>query len=170
MIHRVADTQLGSHTHMPILANVSFGIYALMPLGWAFMIATILLEIVLFSRLASGIWWNDRVVVPVIVANVVSGAAGFGLSLLLNGGWWLVVWMPWVSSNEIDFSRHLAAISVYYAGAFMLSVLIEGLLEQVLLMARFDKKATWRACFLSNLASYVIGSVAMYSWSFGLWD
>jgi hypothetical protein len=153
----------------PVLANVSFGIYVLMPLGWVFMAAIIGIEIVVLSRFLGGVWWHKKAAVAAVVANLVSGAVGLGLSLFLNGGWWLVVWMPWVSSHEVDFSRHFAALSVYYAAAFVLSVGIEGVVEQRMLRSQFEKGKIWKACIFSNAVSYIIGGVGMYSWSFGLW-
>lgn len=152
----------------PIIADVSFGIFALMPLGWAFMAAIILIEIIMMSRRLTGHWWEKRIAVAATVANLVSGAVGFGLSLLLNGGWWLVVWIPWVSRNEVAVPRQLAALTIYYVVAFVLSVIIEGPIEQLILMRRFGTRAIWKNCFWANVASYLFGSLAMYSWSFGI--
>lgn len=154
---------------MTILANVSFGIYALMPLGWAFMVAIVLLEILMISRLLGGVWWKKCFAWPVIVANAVSGAIGFAVSLLMNGGWWLVVWMPWISPNEVDLTKQFTVISVYYAGAFLISVATEGLVEQLMLRRRAEKKKVWLGCVSSNVVSYVLGGTVLYSWSFGLW-
>ena len=151
-----------------ILANVSFGIFAFTPFGWAFMAAIIVLEILVLSRSLSGKWWHTKTAVTAIIANLVSGAVGFGLSLFLNGGWWLVVWMPWVSSKEVTIPRHLTELSIYYIGAFVLSIAIEGVVEQIRLKSQFEKKKIWKTCLMANVASYIIGSVAMYSWSFDL--
>ena len=151
-----------------IIANVSFGIYAVMPHGWAFMVATVALEIALLSRLLGGTWWNKKLIVPTLVANALSGATGFATSLKLNGGWWLVLWMPWVSSNEVDLKTQLSAISIYYAVAFIVTVFIEGATMYFWLRRRFGTSKALQATFLSNVCSYVLGSLAMYSWSFGL--
>ncbi|MFZ5495917.1 MAG: hypothetical protein ACOZE5_11360 [Verrucomicrobiota bacterium] len=154
---------------MAILANVSFGIYAFMPLGWVFMAAIVLLEISLISRLLGGVWWKKEFMWPVIVANAVSGVIGFAVSLFMNGGWWLVVWMPWVSPNEVDLAKQFTVISIYYAGAFLISVVAESVIEQLMLRGRAGKKKVWLACAFSNIASYVLGGAVLYSWSFGLW-
>lgn len=152
-----------------ILANVSFGIYALMPHGWAFMAAIVILEITLVSRLLAGAWWKKELVWPLALANAVSGGIGFAVSLLLNGGWWLVLWIPWVSPHEVNLEKHLMMISTYYACAFLVSVVTEGIVEHLMLRRRFEKKRIWLACVASNVASYAIGSVFLYSWSFGVW-
>lgn len=61
-----------------------------MPFGWAFMAAIVLLEISLISRLLGGAWWKKEYMWPVIVANAVSGAIGFAVSLFMTGS--LVGW------------------------------------------------------------------------------
>jgi len=93
---------------------------------------------------------------------------GFGLSLLANGGWWLVIWMPWVSSNEVDIPADLLAISIYYIICFILSVAIEGLFLQYFLKRYFSRLEIWKACLLANTLSYAVGSIFMYSLSFSV--
>ena len=60
-------------------------------------------------------------------SHFISGITGIILTLILNGGWWLVVWFPWVGSHEIDLSvpNALWGLSLFYLAAFVLSVLIE---------------------------------------------
>jgi hypothetical protein len=149
-----------------LFANVSFGIFALMPLGWAFMALIIALESVVSSRTLASSWWRRKPAGAVLAANTVSGTVGFFASLKLNGGWWLVVWMPWVSGHEVDLPRHLLALSIYYVVAFVLSVAIEGFVMWLLLRKDHPARDIWRTCFLSNVWSYALGSIAMYSWSF----
>jgi len=153
----------------PMVANVSFGIYALMPLGWVFMCAVILLEIVIMSRLLRREWWSRAVVLPTVTANLLSGCAGFFVSDLIDGGWWSVVWMPWVSSNEVDLKHQFLALTAYYVCAFAGSIAIEGCAEWLMLRRRFPSGQIWKACIGSNAVSYLSGSIVMYSWSFGLW-
>ncbi len=60
------------------LANVSFGILALTPYGWAFMLAIIVLESLVLSRLVARCWWNSGTARAAILANTMSGLVGFG--------------------------------------------------------------------------------------------
>ena len=82
-----------------IVWNVSFGIYAFLPQGWIFMIAIILIECLGFSKLMTSKWKENKIYLTMIISNLVSGTIGIIGSMLVNGGWWLVVWFPWVSSN-----------------------------------------------------------------------
>ncbi len=79
---------------MPL--NVSFGIYAFLPMGWLFMALIILGEAFLMSRYLVRKGFDKRIYLSAAVANAISGAVGIAISMALNGGWWLVVWFPWV--------------------------------------------------------------------------
>ena len=84
-----------------ITLNVSFGIYAFLPQGWIFMIAIILIECLGFSKLMISKWKETKIYSTMIISNLVSGIIGIIVSMILNGGWWLVVWFPWVGGNEV---------------------------------------------------------------------
>lgn len=144
---------------MPL--NVSFGIYAFLPMGWLFMAFIILGEAFLMSRYLIGKRFDKRIYLSTTVANVVSGAVGIAASLALNGGWWLVVWFPWVSSHEVDIhsSQAVWALVIYYVVALVLSVLIELLVNHLMLLKRFPFRKTLRATLVANAASYSLGGV-----------
>ena len=99
-----------------LLLNVSFGILILMPQGWLFMILIMLLESFISSELLCKRKFDGRITATVFFANFVSGLFGIIITLILNGGWWLVVWFPWVSSHEVDFSipNELTGFIIYY--------------------------------------------------------
>ena len=77
--------------------NVSFGIYAFLPMGWLFMAFVILGEGFLMSWYLIRKKFDKKIYLTETVSNIVSGAVGIITTLALNGGWWLVVWFPWVS-------------------------------------------------------------------------
>ena len=84
------------------------------------------------------------------------------------GGWWLVVWFPWVSSHEVDFSipNELTGFIIYYIVAFVLSVVIELLINYSMLGKIHPAKKIFRTTLLVNLASYFLGSIIIYSLGF----
>ena len=53
-----------------------------------------------------------------------------------------------------------------YAIAFVLSVVIEGVINYVVLRKQYATLKIWKATLLVNIISYAVGSVAMYSYSF----
>ena len=141
--------------------NVSFGIYAFLPMGWLFMAFIILGEAFLMSRYLVRKKFDKKIYLSATVSNIVSGALGIMTTMALNGGWWLVVWFPWVSSHEVDIhSRQEAlALALYYLVALILSVLIELLANHLLLRKQYSFKKTLQATLIANAFSYILGAV-----------
>lgn len=146
-----------------MLLNVSFGIYALLPQGWLFMMLVILCEAVLMSRFLVHSNKNTRIYLSALLSNVVSGLFGIITSLKLNGGWWLVVWFPWVSGHEVNVSNkaELAYFLVYYFIAFFLSVLIELAVNCALLHKRYALSEIFKATLKVNIVTYCVGGVLL---------
>ena len=87
---------------MHLLLNVSFGIFAFLPMGWLFMAFIIVGEAFLMSKYLIQRKFNKRIWGSAAISNIVSGVIGIIITMILNGGWWLVVWFPWVSSHEVN--------------------------------------------------------------------
>jgi len=141
--------------------NVSFGIYAFLPMGWLFMAFVILGEAFLMSRYLIGKKFDKKIYLTAALSNIVSGAVGIITTLALNGGWWLVVWFPWVSKHEVDIHdpQDLWALVLFYAVALILSVLIELLINHLMLRKRYPFRKTLHATLIANAFSYVLGAV-----------
>ena len=141
--------------------NVSFGIYAFLPMGWLFMAFVILGEGFLMSRYLIKKKFNKRIYLTAALSNIVSGAVGIITTLALNGGWWLVVWFPWVSKHEVDVRdpQSLRTLVLFYAAALILSVLIELLVNHLMLQKRYPFKKTLHATLIANAFSYILGAV-----------
>ena len=141
--------------------NVSFGIYAFLPMGWLFMAFVMLGEGFLMSWRLIRKKFNKRIYLTAALSNIVSGAVGIITSLALNGGWWLVVWFPWVSKHEVDIHdpQSLRTLVLFYAAALILSVLIELLVNHLMLRKRYPFKKTLHATLIANAFSYILGAV-----------
>ena len=150
------------------MLNVSFGIFAFMPQGWVFMILIMLLESFIMSELLCKRKFTRRITASVFCSNFISGLLGIIITLIINGGWFLVVWFPWVSSHEIDLSapNALMGFIVFYLVAFVLSVLIEILINYIILGRIYPFGKILKATLLANIASYLAGSIVLYSYSF----
>jgi len=146
--------------------NVSFGIYVLLPQGWAFMITIILIECLGLSYILTKKWYSRKAYKTAIFPNLISGIIGFIGSIVMNGGWWLVVWFPWVSYNEVRGPEGFKSLAIFYGIAFVLTLLIEGLVNYLILKNDFKKSKIMKTTIIVNIISYAIGSSAMYSYSF----
>lgn len=148
-----------------MILNVSFGIFALLPQGWIFMTIIILLECVILSYLTTKFRYDKLIYSTIFISNFLSGLVGFGISILLNGGWWLVVWFPWVSNHEVG-ENAFNELMIYYGCAFVLTLLIEGLINYLFLRKTYPSSKILYYTLLINIISYTFGSIALYSYSF----
>ena len=132
-----------------------------MPQGWLFMLLIILLEACIMSRVLLKKWLESGVFVSALVANAVSGIVGIVISMLLNGGWWLVVWFPWVTSNEVNIREPHALLGLlaYYVVALVLSVLIEWCINHFMLRKTYSAREILKSTLLANAVSYTLGAV-----------
>jgi hypothetical protein len=152
------------------LLDVSFGIFAFLPLGWIFMAFVIILECYLISKLLTNKWNNLRIYLVVSCSNISSGLVGIVTSMILNGGWYLVVWFPWVSSNEINIHKmdSLKALIFFYLLSFIVSIILETIINLIFLRHYYSKKNIIKSTLIANIATYLIGSLILYSYSFGV--
>ena len=141
--------------------NVSFGILAFLPMGWLFMAFIIFCEAFLMSKYLIDRRFNKRIYLSAAASNVISGAVGIITTMAINGGWWLVVWFPWVSSNEVNVCnpRQLLSLAVYYMTALVLSVMIELIVNFLILRRRHQRRRILIATLRANAFSYVLGAL-----------
>lgn len=152
-----------------ILLDVSFGIFAFLPQGWIFMVFVIILECLAMTRLLLPKWFDNKIYKIAALSNIISGLTGIIISMIVNGGWYLVVWFPWVSSNEINLSHKgaLKELMFFYVLAFVLTLIIETIINVLFLRNHYSNQKIIRATFIANILSYAVGSIVLYSYSFG---
>jgi len=148
-----------------ILLNVSFGIYAFLPQGWLFMAFIILIESVILTKFLSHKWYDKRIYGITTLTNTISGIIGIVISIVLNGGWWMVVWFPWVSSYEVR-PENIKWLVIFYACAFILTIIIELFTNWLFLKKHYKSKQILIASMIANIVSYAVGSLVLYSYSF----
>jgi hypothetical protein len=151
-----------------IFLDVSFGIFAFMPMGWVFMAFVIVIECLVMTRSLLPVWYNKRVYTITMLTNIISGLTGIVISMILNGGWYLVVWFPWVSNNEIDLTKKgaLSSLIIFYLLTFILTLVIETITNILFLESRYAKRKIIKATIIANVSSYAVGTLVLYSYSF----
>ena len=130
----------------------------------------ILIECLILTKVFKQAWFNKKIYGVTALTNVISGIVGIGISMILNGGWYLVVWFPWVSSNEFNLSNKesLNGLIIFYLGAFILTIIIETLTNWLFLRKHYKAKQILVRTLIANIISYAIGTIVLYSYSFGL--
>ncbi len=149
-----------------VVANVSFGILAFTPLGWIFISIVIAIEAIVLSKVLHNTLVDVKVGLLSLASNGISAVAGVGLSLLHNGGWWLVVWIPWVSSNEVS-PQAMPRFRVYLLVAFVLTLAIESGFN-LLILRKHPVKTVLKGTLLANALTAVGLAAVLYSFG-GLW-
>ena len=127
-------------------------------------------ECYLISKLLTAKWVNKRIYWVVAGSNITSGLVGIVTSMLLNGGWYLVVWFPWVSSHEINIHNKeaLRALVIFYLVAFVVSIAIETIFNLLFLKKVYMVKRIIWATVIANIVTYLVGTLVLYSYSLGL--
>lgn len=145
------------------LLNVSFGIFAFTPLGWLFMAFVILCEALLLTKFLIRKKYDKKIYRTVLLSNTVSGITGIITTFQLNGGWWLVVWFPWVCSHEVDVRNpnELIDLLIYYLVAFILSILIELGINYLCLKKEYTIKSILNGTIWANMVTYAIGAAIL---------
>lgn len=151
-----------------VLSNVSFGIYAFLPQGWIFILFVIIIECLFLSKYLTNKWLNEKIYKTAFLTNIISGILGIVSTLMLNGGWLLVVWFPWVSSHEINLNTKgsLQKLIIFYMVAFLATLVIEILINVLMLKKQFNYSKIIKSSIIANVISYFIGSFILYSYSF----
>lgn len=128
----------------------------------------IMIECLSISKFLSNRWKNWKLYRTVTLSNLISGVVGIIGSMILNGGWWLVVWFPWVSDHEIDVdnNENLKELIIFYLVAFILSVIIETVINCLLLKNHYSMRKIISSTLIVNIISYVVGTIVLYSYSF----
>ncbi len=82
----------------------------------------------------------------------------------------MVVWFPWVGSNEIDLldKENIYGLIVFYLLAFILTIIIETFTNWMFFRKLYTAKLILISTLIANIVSYAIGTIVLYSYSFGL--
>lgn len=120
------------------------------------------------TRLLLPKWFNAEIYRITAWTNIISGIIGIAISMFLNGGWYLVVWFPWISEHEIDLTHKgsLQFLLIYYAAAFVLTLVIETFTNVFLLHKEYLTRRIITTTIIANVISYAIGTLVLYSYSF----
>jgi len=152
-----------------MIQEVSFGIFVFFPQGWLFMTLVILIECIIMTKILKKNWFDIRIYGFTALTNVISGIGGLLISMVLTNFQYIVVWFPWVGSTDFNPSNteSLNGLIILYAVAFILSVLLELFTNWKFLWYKFETKQILTATLITNIASYTIGTILLYSYSFG---
>lgn len=147
-----------------LFTNVSFGIFAMLPLGWMLIVFFILLECVLMSKSLNRSWFNKKIVGTTILSNLTSGIIGILTTMIINVSWILVIIIFHEVNYEINISssEELHGLIKFYLVSFVFSIFIELLVNWLLLRKQHETKQIVISTIIANTVSYLIGVIALF--------
>jgi hypothetical protein len=150
--------------------DIIFGIFDLIAMGWVYMILIILIECFIATKLLNKKeWYNTKVWLTITTSNIITGFIGIKTTLFFfNKGSFHKVWFPWISDCYMcwDNQRHIGEMIYYLFLAFILSLIIEFIINFIILSRFYNIKSIFRTTLIANIASYVFGAIIIYLYFF----
>ncbi|MEM1324123.1 MAG: hypothetical protein AAGG75_27945 [Bacteroidota bacterium] len=141
-----------------------FGLLTFLPQSWLYMIGLILLECIGLSYLLDKRWFDLDAAISAALANIVSALVGAIVSMLLTGGFVLVIWFPWTLYDHILGEGMGMAMAIITILAFLLTLSLETWINYSRLGKVFSKKEILRSTLIINLISYFVGACLLLSY------
>lgn len=133
--------------------RVSFRQYFWTPLPFIFLLLIALLEGCIASQLLKREVFNKHIIITFLISNITGYFVEYFLSVLLNGGFTLLVWVPWV---KIIGTKDLFVYAISFPIIFIVTLLVEGLMNWLLLTETYSLSKIFKATFLTNFISLII--------------
>ena len=133
--------------------RIVFTQYFWTPIPFAVLIIVGVVEGVIAGRLLKMKTYNKRIALTVLLANIISYFIEYLISVLLNGGHIMLVWVPWV---KIIGGHDLLDYVISFPFIFIITLIIETFIYGVLLNKYFSWKVIFRTTFMTNLVTFII--------------
>lgn len=146
-----------------IVADVIAGFFLPGLFGWFFLFFVLISESLLLSKYLTKTWLSKNVFVSVIVANLITTVIGYFLLDVEKNGGHLLNWIPVYYYHG---NVRIGPTSSLFLLSFMMSAIIEGLVNWVMLKKHFAPKKVLSGTFLANLFTYIAGAVIMLAYHF----
>ena len=112
-----------------------------------------LIEGIIASKLLSGKSFNRRILLTILLANVIGYFGESGLSIILNGGYRMFVWIPWVKLlNNKDLLNYLLSFPII----FTFTILFEFPISWIFLRKEYHWKKILLSIVRINIISWII--------------
>lgn len=133
--------------------RVSFRQYFWTPLPFLFLLIIALFEGCIASRILQREVFNKHIIITFLISNITGYFIEYFLSVFLNGGYTLLVWMPWV---KIIGHKDLFVYAISFPLIFIVTLLVEGLMNWLLLRRSYTLTKISIATFWTNFISLII--------------
>ncbi len=144
--------------------RISFREYFWTPLPFLFLLIIAFFEGCIASRLLKREKFNKYIITAFLISNITGYFIEYFLSIFVNGGNIMLVWIPWV---KIIGPQDLFNYLISFPLIFIMTLLIEGSMNWLLLSSSYPLptifKVTLRANFVSLLILIVIFNCIIFN-------
>jgi NhaP-type Na+/H+ or K+/H+ antiporter len=133
--------------------RVTFKNYFWTPFPFIFLLMTAIFEGCIASRLLKKVTFNYLIVGVIMISNIVGYFVEYFISVALNGGHIMLIWIPWV---KIIGKQDLFNYVISFPLILMATLLFEGSINWLLLKRRFTWKQIIKMTALINIVSTII--------------
>ncbi|CAN5493623.1 hypothetical protein BH11BAC5_BH11BAC5_55050 [soil metagenome] len=135
--------------------RITFRDYFWTAYPFIFLLITAILEGCIASRLLKKVTFDIRIAGALIIANIISYFSEYFISIALNGGHVLLVWIPWV---KIIGTEDLFNYLISFPLILILTLLFEGLINWILLKRSF----TWRQIVKTTAVVNIVTTIILF--------
>lgn len=133
--------------------RVTFSHYFWTSIPFIVLLIIALMEGCIASWLLKNKTFNRQIIIVIIISNAIGYFSEYFLSVLINGGHILLVWIPWVKIiGTIDLIDYILSFPFIY----LVTVLVEGSVNWLLLKHNFANKKILKTTIQINLVSFLI--------------
>lgn len=133
--------------------RISFREYFWTPLPFLFLLITALLEGCIASRLLKRENFNKYLITALLISNITGYFIEYFLSVFINGGNIMLVWIPWV---KIIGSKDLFNYLISFPLIFIVTLLVEGAMNWLLLSSSYPLSTIFKVTLRTNFVSLLL--------------
>ncbi|MDN3655474.1 hypothetical protein QWZ08_07550 [Ferruginibacter paludis] len=133
--------------------RVTFKDYFWTPYPFIFLLMTAIFKGCIASRILKKVTFDSRIVGVIIISSIIGYFIEYFISVALNGGHIMLVWIPWV---KIIGTQDLFNYLVSFPLILLATLIIEGSINLLLLKRRSTWKQIVKITTLVNIAAVII--------------
>jgi len=146
---------------------INFNQYFWTPYPFIILSLIVLIKGFVASRIIQKSIFVKQIVLTILISSVTSYVLEYLFSLVLNDGFNLLVWIPWVKVIErIVFFDYLISFPLIFIGTF----LIESLVNWILLRKKYNWKVIIKTTFLLDMITIILLVITINFIAFNLID
>jgi len=138
---------------MENICRINFNEYFWTPYSFIILIIIGVFEGAIASKIIKDKLFNTRIILAILISNIIGYFAQYYFSILLNGGYHLFVWIPWIKIiREYDLFDYIISFPLILT----VTILIESFCNWIILRKFYKGRLILKTTFWINIMSWII--------------